>query len=371
MNKLYLFLLLIIIVGTKAYAEPTPHLMRGLRPLGMGNAFVAVSDDENALFYNPAGLDDVKIDRVEIVNPIFELSTSVIEVMLDVVDTAGNSDDSDADQTEEIVNLANEHMGKPAYLRIMLSPGYTRRNFAIKVFPGVEADLNVRNRVFPNIEFNGKFNFGMGIGFAQGYKDKLLQVGVAVKPVYRIASGDQVLGIQNINSFNETIQSFDNRGFLLGADIGLKSHWDTLFHMWDVPYLTDIAAYTRPRVGIVFQSQQLELTGDTDKDRSTLAMGGAMNFDFWKLENIFALDIREINQPTSLWSKVSMGVESWLGKKRIIGGRLGLNQFRPTIGGTLDFKFFKGDLAAYYEEVGELIRQKGDLRVALQATFGW
>ncbi|MEA3356018.1 MAG: hypothetical protein U9Q23_01555 [Candidatus Bipolaricaulota bacterium] len=31
----------------------------GARPVGMGNAFVAIADDENALFYNPAGLGDI------------------------------------------------------------------------------------------------------------------------------------------------------------------------------------------------------------------------------------------------------------------------------------------------------------------------
>ena len=32
----------------------------GVRPLGMGNAFVAVADDFNSLFYNPAGLARLK-----------------------------------------------------------------------------------------------------------------------------------------------------------------------------------------------------------------------------------------------------------------------------------------------------------------------
>src|SRR3989338_7728825 len=30
----------------------------GIRPLGMGAAFTAVADDQNAAFYNPAGLGD-------------------------------------------------------------------------------------------------------------------------------------------------------------------------------------------------------------------------------------------------------------------------------------------------------------------------
>ena len=30
--------------------------LAGIRPIGMGDAFTAVSDDENALYYNPASL---------------------------------------------------------------------------------------------------------------------------------------------------------------------------------------------------------------------------------------------------------------------------------------------------------------------------
>ncbi len=56
-----LLLMLLCYVGTiKVHAEEFPSIYRGIRPLGMGNAFITVADDENTLFYNPAGLNDVK-----------------------------------------------------------------------------------------------------------------------------------------------------------------------------------------------------------------------------------------------------------------------------------------------------------------------
>jgi hypothetical protein len=39
---------------------------RGVRPMGMGNAFGAVSDDNNAFYYNPAGLASVRKLRIDI-----------------------------------------------------------------------------------------------------------------------------------------------------------------------------------------------------------------------------------------------------------------------------------------------------------------
>jgi hypothetical protein len=43
----------------RAAAGPASPSLAGIRPLGMGNAFVAVADDRNALSYNPAGLAHV------------------------------------------------------------------------------------------------------------------------------------------------------------------------------------------------------------------------------------------------------------------------------------------------------------------------
>ena len=31
-------------------------MVKGIRPMGMGGAFTAIADDENAVFYNPAGI---------------------------------------------------------------------------------------------------------------------------------------------------------------------------------------------------------------------------------------------------------------------------------------------------------------------------
>src|SRR3954463_9660759 len=41
---------------------------QGVRPTGMGNAFLALSDDNNALWYNPAGLARVKNYHVSIID---------------------------------------------------------------------------------------------------------------------------------------------------------------------------------------------------------------------------------------------------------------------------------------------------------------
>jgi hypothetical protein len=53
-----ILLLAAVIVAASAAAAPAeeyPYIYRGMRPMGMGGAFTAVSDDAHALFYNPPG----------------------------------------------------------------------------------------------------------------------------------------------------------------------------------------------------------------------------------------------------------------------------------------------------------------------------
>ena len=53
-------LIALMVVASFAQARELPKFFEGVRPLGMGGAFTAVADDENALFYNPAGLARVR-----------------------------------------------------------------------------------------------------------------------------------------------------------------------------------------------------------------------------------------------------------------------------------------------------------------------
>lgn len=57
--------LIIVFYSSIANAE-IPFFFEGTRPMGMGGAFTAVADDENAILYNPAGLAKVKESTITI-----------------------------------------------------------------------------------------------------------------------------------------------------------------------------------------------------------------------------------------------------------------------------------------------------------------
>jgi hypothetical protein len=155
----------------------------------------------------------------------------------------------------------------------------------------------------------------------------------------------------------------------LGVDIGFKSHLDVLVNRLDNPSLVPIANYLKPTAGLVFQDVWVPISGDVDFPRKSLGLGTAIRLDWWKFKNTVALDFRDLNQGTPFSDKICIGFESQLNK--YVGVRGGLNQLRPTVGGTFDFRIFRTDLAVYFDEVGELTREKGDLKLALQLALGW
>ncbi|MDR0800833.1 MAG: hypothetical protein LBN01_04880, partial [Endomicrobium sp.] len=59
-NKIVVLTVLMLVFNSIVFAsqlqEETGVMIKGLRPMGMGGAFTAISDDENVFFYNPAGI---------------------------------------------------------------------------------------------------------------------------------------------------------------------------------------------------------------------------------------------------------------------------------------------------------------------------
>ena len=87
-KKIFLAAMFLIlgVIGTAHAATTTiptefPALGKGIRPLGMGNAFIAMPGyDENAMFYNPAAINDYpKKLHFRFLSPAFDISPSIMD----------------------------------------------------------------------------------------------------------------------------------------------------------------------------------------------------------------------------------------------------------------------------------------------------
>ncbi|HSH68317.1 MAG TPA: hypothetical protein VK997_00265, partial [Deferrisomatales bacterium] len=167
--------LLLLALAAPAPAAELPSYFEGVRPLGMGGAFTAVADDENALFYNPAGLDRVPAWGLGVVNPLVEVGEKGADVLKDVRD-------ADLDNTSEVTALLREYNGEYAHYRAALFPHFVMRHFALGVLAQGTANLQPHNLVaFPEAMIDSFASVGAHAGFGWGFWDGKLRVGIGGK----------------------------------------------------------------------------------------------------------------------------------------------------------------------------------------------
>ncbi|MDP6432069.1 MAG: hypothetical protein QGI65_07230 [SAR324 cluster bacterium] len=167
---LFVAILLLNLCGLISLQAQTGELRRpfqAVRNLGMGNTGIALSFDENALFYNPAGL--VGVDAILVGFPfLFEVSEDSVDIVNEISKLDGSSN------TAEVVELL---MGKRVHFRNLVDINVIMpfgELVTIGGASGVEAqlDLGVRNPVAIEIDLGLRLdritNLGFGLPLARG-----------------------------------------------------------------------------------------------------------------------------------------------------------------------------------------------------------
>ena len=347
------FTALVCIHTSNATEYPTLH--RGVRPLGMGGAFTAVADDENALFYNPAGLAKISILNLGILNPLVEISENTIDMVKD----AGNTD---MDDTGEVTDFLREYVGKTQHARISLFP-YVGFNIAdVGVMVGGLAqstlDVTVRNPTWPEVHTRIVTDTGLLAGGGLKLPYTGLSGGMALKLISRksleevYTAADIADGIE----FDDDMHS----GSGISADIGV---------IYELPILEIV----EPAAGITIQNFPSMNMGDAEELKSQVNLGLSVRKSIAFTELIGALDYHDLtnslDEDEDIAKRIHIGVEVQL--PMIASLRTGFNQGYFTFGTTLEFGLLRIDFATYGEEVGAYAGQRVDRRTVFQFSFGW
>lgn len=358
---------------------PTEHpsVYKGVRPVGMGNAFVAMpGQDENAMFYNPASINDFpKAYHFRFVSPLVDFSPGAIGLASDLFDLADNIDAqaTDAGKIDTFRAFVNQHTGQfeSIQARVPVVSVY-HKWFGASILADSRSTISFRNRAFTNVEVMSRSDFGGVIGSAYNFKDVLgidenFQIGVAVKVLHRLSIDEIVTTDDVINTadFGDTLPR--RRATGVGADIGLKGDLPTFGQKW--------LEAVKPTLGFTWQDIGNTRFGNNVPDtEQSISVGFALHpkIGDWQLN--FANDFRELNQSSSFLKKWNIGAEAV--------GPLFWNFFRPSVriggnqgyfaaGTSLDFKFVKLEFATYGEEAGKFTTQKQLRRLAVNLSFGF
>ncbi|MED5435031.1 MAG: hypothetical protein VX545_03570 [SAR324 cluster bacterium] len=384
------FVVIILLTLGEAYSlqAQTGELRRpgqGVRNLGMGNTGIGLSFDENALFYNPAGL--ASVDTILVGFPfLMEVSDDSVNIIEEVSKLSGDSKNAD------IVALL---MGKRVHFRNLIDLNLIMPFGELMTFGaahGIEwqFDFGVRNPVAIEIDFGARLdrinNFGFALPVARGR----WLVGAGVETIERCdiplttATFGTVLNNSDIGSsigkcdLNDLkrAQTF-NFGFQrrLETASALKMTWGV----------------TANNVGgLKFKRSDNETSpADQNPEYST---GFSWQPSWGQLRLLYAIDIRDLTMKHAddtdcqskkstdcLWKRLHIGTE--IGISPIDSGastfaiRAGFNQGYFTYGFELNpFIVFRGlniQYAVYKTETGSQIGDRPDKRKVFQINFGF
>jgi hypothetical protein len=319
--------------GTTAHAvdwQPYPASLNthfvNARPAAMGEAFTAVADDHNALYYNPAGLARLGtwgIDYLEILAPVIAASGSVYEAV-DSIQKLMKTDTSkimsDVATYEKVRSIIKDMTGKPYYARFGLNPFFVKQNFGFALYENNEVSLSLRlGSPLAQIEYTTDAD--ARFGYAQNLFSDKLAVGGALGYRFR-GNLDYSARFESYGAIAEDKEWYKKElktGQAIVADAGILftpvETWSPTFglavqNIGDARFFK--ASFTK--------EYSTELPENIPQ---TVNMGFSVTPKFG--ERLFAraaVDFRDVNLPVPASQKLRIGLEG--GLNRLITAQLGL-----------------------------------------------
>lgn len=411
MKKLLVFAVLIGLSYPNVFAavEDPPLFIRGIRPLGMGGAFTALADDQNAVFYNPAGLTQRQGSLLTVV----EFPIAVSQDFLDFYDFFEENDDN-FDKFDELsaakqVDLINEINNTVSKLnsRIVLGPqvnylsGSGLFNWGVGLYSSLNTSIRLRMDIItPAADIAAYGDVALIIPFAMAWNDVnvtyfpgrsftvpgKLSVGANYKSILRTAIVEKRYDVTMLDSYEPLAQIGK------GWELDISSLYE-MSPRWTFGLM--ISDITRNKIKYSYTSDVNKADDGTEsiteKDSYVASIRSQVNVGvayrpqgfyyfpgkYFKSNNRLTLlaDLRDIIDSDkkllgeTFWTKLHLGAEyQWF----LFQFRGGLNQGYPTIGLGVSLLAFKVDYAYYTDEMGLFAGQRPESNhmVSLALRFG-
>lgn len=359
MRKLCAILLLLLQITAEAGFLRVPY--EGIRPTGMGNAYVAIADDKNALFYNPAGLAYFEGFHANLIDVMmgFDSDLTFHRVRHALFDG----------QYDDVLDFEGNQ-----YVRLGTFPSILTKYFGFGIYNNLSAYLELANLTLPNVDMYFANDLGViaGFGVPMG---KYLSVGASVRVFQRtgvdaIVTPNDLLNEVGVNQTDLEAAVFDHLkdlaevGWAYGINVGtlLRVPLATKFPVWQ------LGASIEDLFGTKFHS--LRNGGAPHDISSSFHLGTALIYDYQKGRSFtLALDGRDLFRAVPLFKSAHFGAElKWPG----FAIRTGVYQGYLTAGITLDpLPHTKLELSTYAVELGNKLWERSQRWYLLQLTIGF
>lgn len=356
--------LILLTFAPRAFGELLRTPYPGVRPTGMGNAFLAISDDNNALWYNPAGLARVKDYHVSVI----DLSMGV-----DSLTTLGRLGDAlFGGNYNGLIEADKQSM------RVGARPTLVMPYFSMALFNQANAFMEMSD--IDNLNANVDIYAFNDIGLAMGF-------GVPLGPYFSIGATGRVfhrtgvdttltaldliteLGLPSTDDFMaaafDHVMELTGAGLGIGVDVGM---------MASVPLP---AGYPRWTLAAVINDlgttsfRPIGLSSGPPPVPMTFHFGTALEYELgMRRGNVnVAFDFRNAFDNATLIKKLNLGVEY---KHRFFALRGGVSQGYPS--GGISFQFpphTRIHFSTYGAELGAGLWQSPQRFYMLQFVVGF
>ncbi len=377
MKKIFVLSIIILVLSFSLIAragKPTgisddfPALMRGVRPLGMGNAFTAMpGTDAIAQFYNPAAINDYDDSGIiySIGMPMIEYGDNFWGIIKDLFqlrdDLKGSA--SSSQKIDIFSAFTQSHLGEFNTFNTAMPMFHVRtKNYAGGLVVDSRFVISLRNQAFPNFDFKTSTSTGGIFGSAYSFFDDALQVGANLKVLYRMGLEQQVTTTDILVSNIKDLVGFGawQKGIGAGVDVGSK---------YKLPILEDALAPT-----LSFTVQDIgntRFTGDAPELPMSVTVGGGIFPEIGFVKLAVLADFRELNRGMAFLNKFHFGVEAKFPEviKTNFSLRAGCNQGYPAAGLSAEWAPVTLNFAFYAEEAGMYDHSKATYRYATGLSF--
>lgn len=342
--------MLLTLRGELSFAQALSETWMSVRAMGMGNAYTAVVDDSDSLFYNPAGLARISgfhwtvfdvhagINGIETVNEIQKLTTATSDNL-----------------AENIKSL----YGKQIWLGGGGKSVLTLPGFAAGYYASANGEVYMANPANPTLNTNYFFDYGIAVGGAFDFIPEIFKVGVVARRLNRTGTtlplGPAVLAELDTTALEG---EFKRRGTGYGFDFGAVITIPG-------PVSPTLSFVYKDIGGVAFTHE--EGIGAPPSIESEMIIGAAFKIDTPIITITPSVDYKHANRSDlQLGKKLHAGVEIDL---PLIDLRAGLNQGYYTLGAGLSLGIIRFDVATYGVELGAYPGQHEDRRYVAQVTF--
>ncbi len=395
--KLGAALMLILALAMPGQSKTKGPEHRTLRPLGMGNAFVAVVDDKDALHYNPAGLNLLgrlgnKKRRPEMgfyPSDYIDMHMNFLGLglplgtALDVYQVYQNHDSTFTNASLEALQDDSTLITdlvvfdrQPIPFAVLSGGELAFHNFGmsywadVRVSPYLDVGVILPQAGFERIQAD----VAGEIGLAHSFMHDRLAIGVAYRMARRVVIKNVQISLADIPNINDIVQDTVEARLELLQDVSRIGHGFDFGVLWQ---------QTRElRFGAVLQNAFMKLNNEAVIPELTMGLVYSprilQNNFRWKRKINFALDYEDaLNDERGYkWtSKINAGME-WEQTliPYIIKGRLsgGVKGGYPTfgVGGTL-FTLLHFEFATWADEIGYYTGQQEDRYYVMNFGIGF